>query len=376
MKIQKQMVRVLATVAILIVALASVKFMQVRSAIANASAFQPPPEAVTTLVVRQERWPQSLSAIGTATAVQGVTVSADLPGVVKQIHFESGRIVAAGAILARLDSSQEQAQLAAAEARAELARLDLERKGQLADRGLLALAERDRAAAEFQQAEAATAEVRATIARKTIRAPFTGLLGIRQANLGQYLQSGDPIVPLQSLTPIYVDFAVPQQALGAGGAGREVSVRAEGLARELVGSVTAVDSVVDPATRNVRVQATVDNRDGKLRPGMFVEAHVAAGTTEPVISVPASAISYAPYGDSVYVVEDMKQPDGASYKGVRQQFVKLGAGRGDQVAVIGGLEPGAEIVTSGAFKLRNGAAVFVNNETQPANSPAPKPEDS
>jgi membrane fusion protein (multidrug efflux system) len=217
----------------------------------------------------------------------------------------------------------------------------------------------------------------ATIDRKKIRAPFAGMLGIRQVNLGQYLSGGDPVVPLQSLDPVYVNFAVPQQEVARLRLGGVVQVSAEGLAGAPgVGSITAVDSVVDEATRNVQVQATLANPAGRLRPGMFVQAEVVRGGHDTVVALPASAISYAPYGDSVFVVSDLKGPQGESYRGVRQQVVKLGAARGDQVAVLSGVSAGEEVVTSGAFKLRNGAAVRVNNQVQPANDPAPSPEDN
>jgi membrane fusion protein (multidrug efflux system) len=181
---------------------------------------------------------------------------------------------------------------------------------------------------------------------------------------------------LQTLDPIHVDFDVPQQAISSLAVGGKILVTAAGLASELAGQVTAIDSVLDPATRNVRVQATLANGEGLLRPGMFVETRLADGESERVIPIPASAIAYAPYGDSVFVVADLEGPDGKPYRGVRQQFVKLGPGRGDQVAVLSGLAPGAEVVSSGVFKLRNGAAVLVDNRTQPGNDAAPKPEDS
>ena len=231
--------------------------------------------------------------------------------------------------------------------------------------------------AEQKQAEGVVGEVRATIERKTIRAPFSGILGIRQVNLGQYLKSGDPIVQLQSHDPIYVNFDVPQQELVRVRVGGTVSVTAEGPPSiELTGRITAIDSVVDESTRNVRIQATFDNPKGRLRPGMFVTARALLEAKDSVVALPASAISYAPYGDSVFIVEDVKGPDGGSYRGVRQQFVKIGGARGDQVAVLSGIAPGAEVVTSGVFKLRNGAAVAVNNDTQPGNNPHPSPEDN
>jgi membrane fusion protein (multidrug efflux system) len=373
----KKMILMLLAMAAFLTVIGVVKFRQVQAAVAQATSFQPPPEAVTTFVARQEAWEPVLSAIGTVTAVHGVTVSADLPGIVERITFESGATVRAGELLVQLDTRQEHAQLAAAEARLELARLNLERMRGLREKGVTSQAESDTAVAEHQQAEASAGEILATIARKTIRAPFAGRLGIRQVNLGQYLTGGDPIVPLQSLHPVHVDFAVPQQDLAAVRPGGAVRVTTEGAAdREWQGTITAVDSVVDPSTRNVQVQATLDNPGGALRPGMFVRTRVVLETGDPVVSVPASAVQYAPYGDSVFVVAELEGPDGGTYRGVRQQVVKLGASRGDQVAVLSGVAPGEEVVTSGVFKLRNGAAVQVDNEVQPGNDPTPTPEEN
>jgi membrane fusion protein, multidrug efflux system len=372
----KRMIVMLGGALALVGALAGFKVLQIRAAIAQASSFQPPPEAVTTVVARRADWPDSLHAIGTVAAVQGVTVSADLPGIVQRIAIDSGRTVRAGEVLVQLDTRQEQAQLAAAAAQLELARLNLERLRGLAAEGITSRADLDRVVAEHAQAEARVGEIRATIERKRIRAPFSGLLGIRQVNLGQYLNGGAPVVPLQSLHPIYVNFAVPQQDASRLRAGGTVTVTAEGEARPFTGRITAIDSVVDPATRNVQVQATLPNPEGRLHPGMFVETQVGTGSAGSVVALPASAISYAPYGDSVFVVEQVKGPTGSTYAGVRQQVVKLGGSRGDQVAVLSGLEAGAEVVTSGVFKLRNGAAVRVNNQVQPANDPAPRPEDN
>jgi membrane fusion protein (multidrug efflux system) len=237
-------------------------------------------------------------------------------------------------------------------------------------------AEFDSASATNKQADARIREIRATIERKTIRAPFTGVLGIRQVNLGQYLTGGDPVVPLQSLNPIYVNFGVPQQEAGRMRLGRTVRITlGDAGDMEFSGRVSAVDSIVDQTTRNVSVQAMLANPGGRLRPGMFVQTQVMLGASQPVIALPTSAISYAPYGDSVFVVTDLKDGNGQPYRGVRQQVVKLGGARGDQIAVLSGIEPGEEVVTSGVFKLRNGAAVRVNNTVQPANSRAPKPED-
>jgi membrane fusion protein (multidrug efflux system) len=284
-----------------------------------------------------------------------------------------------GEVLVTLDTKQERAQLAAAEAQRDLASVNLERVKGLSEKQVLSQAELDRADAESKQAAARVGEIKATISRKTIRAPFAGILGIRQVSLGQYVSPGDPIVPLQALQPIHVDFAVPQQdvaSLKVGGEIRVSSDEAAGTTAGTKGKITAIDSVVDEATRNVRVRATLQNADRRLRPGMYVRVEVDLGAARKALTVPASAISYAPFGDSVFIVEDMKGPDGKPYKGARQQFVKLGGGRGDVVAVLSGIKAGEEIVTSGTFKLRNGAAVSVNNKVQPGNSPAPKPEDS
>jgi len=374
---RKRMVVMLVAVVLFLGAIGTVKFRQIQAGAAMAASFQPPPEAVTTIVARQEQWPATIAAIGTVAAVQGVTVSADLPGIVEAITFDSGRTVAAGQMLVRLDARQEKAQLAAAEAQRDLARLNLDRVRGLLAEGIVSPSDYDRLSAEDKQAEARVGEIRATIDRKQIRAPFSGILGIRQVNLGQYLTGGAAVVPLQLLDPIYVNFSVPQQEVAQLKVGRDVRVTLEGrVSAALAGKITAVDSIVDEGTRNVQVQATLANPQGELRPGMFVKAQVVLADRTAVTSLPASAISYAPYGDSVFVVADLQGPKGESYRGVRQQFVKLGVSRGDRVAVVSGVAPGEEGVTSGAFKLRNGAAVRVNIRVQPANDEAPKPEDN
>ena len=382
----KRMILMLMVAAVFVVSLGFVKFQQIQTAIAEGAAFQPPPEAVTTIVAVQETWPVTLDAIGTMAAVQGVTVSADLPGTVERIMFESGRSVREGQVLVELDTRQERAQLAAVEAERELARLTFERMRGLLNERVVSQAEYDRATAEQKQTEARVGEIRAAIERKTIRAPFSGIVGIRQVNLGQYLAAGDPIVLLQSLNPIHANFGVPQQEAGHVRVGRPVRIRAGdgtgdidngGLdGRDYRGLVTAIDTNVDESTRNVQVQATLANPEGTLRPGMFVQTELAVGPGRPVVALPGSAISYAPYGDSVFVVTDLKDSNGQTYRGARQQFVKLGGGRGDQVAIVDGIKPGDEVVTSGAFKLRNGAAVQINNKIQPGNNPDAKPEDN
>jgi len=372
----KRMFLMLGATAVLLTALGFVKFKQVQSAV-QAASFQPPPEAVTSVVVKREVWPSTTGVIGTMEAVRGVMVSADLPGSVARINFDSGKSVRAGDVLVELDTRQERAQLAALEAQRDLAKVNFARMEQLVKQGVISRMEYDQATAQQRQTEANVGEIRATIERKTIRAPFSGTLGIRKINLGQYLSAGSAVVQLQALNPIYVNFGLPQQALGQVRVGRNLRVTSDDLAgKTFTGRVTAIDSVVDAATRNVQVQATLANPEGKLQPGMFVQVEVALGDSRSVVTLPASAISYAPYGDSVYVITDLKDPKGQTYRGVRQQFVKVEGSRGDQVGIVSGLNPGDEVVTSAVFKLRNGAAVQVNNKVQPGNNPAPKPEES
>ena len=372
---KKRMFFMLLAVFAFIALIGGFKFFQIKAAIAQGMSYQPPPEAVTTVVTTQEDWNTTLNAIGTVAAVNGVTVSADLPGLVSEIDFTSGQAVNKGEILVRLDTKQERAQLTAAEAQLDLTRLSLQRNQGLVAKGIASQQTLDQASAEFKQADAAVGQIRAAIERKTIRAPFAGVLGIRLINLGQYLAGGAPIVSLQAVRPAYVNFDVPQQELSVIRAGAPVEVTGDALGQPEQGKIAAFETVIDPATRNARIQAIFENRDGRLRPGMFVQAQLARGAHLSVIPLPASAISYAPFGDSIFIVEDVKGPKG-SYRGVRQQFVKLGSTRGDQVAVLSGLKPGEEVVTSGVFKLRPGAAVIVNNKVLPGNNPKPNPENS
>jgi membrane fusion protein, multidrug efflux system len=373
----KRMLLMLAVVIALLGGLGFVKYRQIQTAIAQGASFAPPPTAVTTVVAKRETWPSTLNMIGTAQAIQGVTVSADLPGTVAKINFDSGKPVHTGDVLVELDTRQERAQLAEAVADRDLARINYGRQQQLVKEGVVAKSDYDNASAQQQNTEAKVGEIQATIDRKTIRAPFSGILGIRQINLGQYLAAGAAIVPLQSLNPIYVNFGVPQQEAPRVRIGRMLQVTSDNIPGvQFSGRVTAVDSVVDQTTRNIQVQATLENPGNKLRPGMFVQVALGVGANRDVISLPASAVAYAPYGNSVYVVMEMKDPKGKSYQGVRQQFVTIDGERGDQVAVVSGLNAGDEVVSSGAFKLRNGAPVVVNNSVQPPNSPKPNPEES
>ncbi|MDX2151900.1 MAG: efflux RND transporter periplasmic adaptor subunit [Bryobacteraceae bacterium] len=373
----KRMLLMLAAAVVLVAGLGFIKFRQIQAGMSAAASFQPPPEAVTTVIARQERWQESVSLIGTVQAVQGVNVSADLPGIVSRIAFESGEAVEKGQVLAELDTRQEQAQLAAAQSERNLAELNFKRLDGLVSEGAISKSEYDRAAAQQKQTEARVDEIRATMERKTIRAPFAGVLGLRKVNLGQYLSPGDALVALQSFDPIYVNFGVPQQRAGEVRVGQTVRITA-GERNQILfeGRVTSTESTVDESTRNLQIQATVSNPKRLLRPGMFVQVEMPLGGSHTVLPLPASAVSYAPYGNSVFVVTELKDDKGQKYRGVRQQFVKVEGARGDQVGVMSGVKPGDEVVTSGVFKLRNGSAVQVNNKVKPTNSPAPKPEDS
>jgi membrane fusion protein (multidrug efflux system) len=371
----KRMVLMLLVVAVLIGGLGFVKYKQVEAAIAMGASFAPPPTSVTTVVTKKDVWPSTMSVVGTAEAIHGVTVSADLPGTVDKIHFESGQWVKQGDALVELDTRQERAQLANVEAQRDLAKINYSRLEQLVKEGVSPRSEYDTATANQKATEAQVGEIKATIARKTIHAPFSGVLGLRQVNPGQYLAAGGAIVSLQALNPIYANFGVPQQEASQMTKGRNVHVtNREGIA--LNGRITALDSVVNEQTRNIQVQATLANPGNKLRPGMFVEVELPLGKPREVVPLPASAINYAPYGDSVFVVTDLKDPKGNTYKGVRQQVVKIDGSRGDQVAVVSGLNPGEEVVSAGVFRLRNSAPVQINNKVQPENNPNPQPQDN
>jgi membrane fusion protein (multidrug efflux system) len=362
----------LAVVALLV----GVKAGQIGKMIDAGKSFAPPPETVTSASVEKSRWESTRSAIGTLVAVRGVTVGSELAGVVRAIGFESGASVKQGAMLVQLDTSMEEAQLASAQADAALARVNLERARKLRKAESNSQSDLDAAEARAKQAEAAVATFRATIAKKTIRAPFDGRLSIRQVELGQALGAGAAVASLQSVTPIHADFWLPQQALAELKNGQRVRMRTDIFPdAHWDGDVTTVNSEVDAATRNVRVRATFRNPDGRLRPGMYVSIEVLSDESRDVLLIPATAVLFAPYGDSVFVIEQKKGGDGKASAVAHQKFVRLGERRGDFVAVASGLSPGDVVVSSGAFKLRNGAPVVVNDALKPDSKLAPKPTD-
>ncbi len=335
-----------------------------------------PAAAVSTSKAEAVQWHASLHAIGTLAPVQGVTLSADADGTIMKIAVESGAAVKAGDMLIELDTTVEHAQLAAAEARADLARANSDRSKELLERQAVSKSEHDASAASFKQAGADVAALKAQIAKKQIRAPFAGRVGIRQVNVGQFVGRGAPLMPLQQADPIYVNFFVPQRNIPALSLGQKVSVTIDAFEKPFEASLTAINSEVDRATRNVSVQATLPNPEGHLRTGMFAQVDVEMPRAESLVVVPATAIAYASYGNSVFIVEKMKSPGGKEILGVRQQFVKLGGKRGDLVAITEGVKPGEELVTAGVFKLRNGMEVQVNNAVAPAANPAPKPRNA
>ncbi len=356
--------------------LAGIKYLQIRRMIEQGKQFVPPPAVVTTAVAERQSWEMTLTATGSLSAERGVTVAAEIPGKVVEIAFRSGDTVRKGDLLVRLDTASEEAQLRAAEAAVDLARINLERARDLIRRNSMAKAGFDTARSTFRQARAQADSIRATIAKKQIRAPFSGRLGVRLVNPGQVLAAGDPVVSLQSLRKLQVDFYLPQQELDRLATGLTVRIRTGSQGETREGRITVINPEVDPATRNILVRAIIpDTGDARLLPGMFVSVTVVLPGQEPVLAIPATAVQYAPFGDSVFVVEE-KEKKGSGHLAVRQQFVRLGRTRGDFIAVRSGLEAGQIVVSTGVFKLRNGQAVVVDNTLSPHFRLNPQPPDS
>ena len=361
--------------------LAGIKVLQIRTLIANGETFKKnglPPEAVTTAEAREELWEPTLNAVGSLTAVQGVTVSTETPGKVVKIIFEAGSVVQTGDLLIQLDTSLEEALLRSAEANAALVGLNLKRAKDLRAHNTNSQSDLDTAEAQSKQADAQADNIRAAIGKKMIKAPFSGRLGIRLVNLGQTLNAGDGIVSLQALDPIYADFMLPQQYLPQSVVNQTVRLKTDALPGKVMeGKVTAINPEVDVATRNFRVQATLSNPSEQLHPGMFSSVEVVLPSKEKVITVPATSILHASSQDEVFVVEEVANAEtGKPDKVVRQQAVRLGERRGDFVVVTSGLKPGEIVVSSGAFKLHNGSKVIINNSLAPDAQRAPKPSDT
>ncbi|MEY2544242.1 MAG: rane fusion protein multidrug efflux system [Verrucomicrobiota bacterium] len=330
----------------------------------NSSPMVMPATTVTSAVAKEEDWAPALSSVGTISAVQGAVVSSELGGTVAEVKFQNGGVAKKGDILVRLAATSEDADL-------ELARSDLMRTRDLAARKVISKAELDAAESKLKQKEGA-------VEKREVRAPFDGQLGIRQVNVGQMINAGQQVVSLQALDPLFVDFAVPQQNVPNLVQGLEARVRTDALGdRVFVGKVTAINSSVDTATRNVSVQVTLDNHDHALKPGMFAKIEIILPTKQKTLVVPGTAVSYAPYGDSVYVIETKKdEKTGKESQTIRQAFVRLGEARGDFVSITKGLKAGETVVGTGVFKLRNGMAVTINNELAPKPELNPTPTDS
>ncbi len=358
--------------------LGGIKALQINSMIAYGNQFVPPPVTVTAATATADAWESQLTAVGSLEAVQGVMVTAELPGKIVKIAFEPGSRVQAGDLLIQQDVASENAQLRAAETNVDLTRMNLERAKQLHADNVIPQSQFDTSKAEFEQAVARRDDIRTTIDKKTIRAPFAGRLGIRLVSLGQVLKDGQDIVSLQSLDPIFANFLLPQQQLAKVREGMTVRVTTDVLPGEAIeGRITAINSEVDAATRSIRIQATVANRDERLRPGMFASVAIVMPSKLDVMTIPATSVLYAPYSNSVFVVEqDQGSKDQPPKKKLRQQFVNLGEQRGDFVAVLSGLKPDDTVVSTGVFKLRNGQSVVVDNTLAPEFKLAPRPEDS
>jgi len=373
---RKMVIKALLAVGALVLVICGIKAMQIVTMVTTKPPM--PVATVTSAPVKEEDWAPMLSAVGAVSAVQGAMVSTELAGTVSEIMFQNGGVAKKGDVILKLDASQEEALLRSAEAEAELARTDLERTRGLASQNVVSKAELDAAESKFRRLTAVVDQMRSNIRKKTIVAPFDGELGIRQVNVGQMINAGQQVVLLQSLDPVYVDFALPQQHLQNLSTGLEARVRTDALSgREFVGKLTAINSAVDTVTRNLTLQATLENPDHALRPGMFIKIDIVLPEKHKSLVIPGSAISYAPYGDSVFVIEKQKDnKTGKESQVLRQQFVRVGEARGDFVSITTGLKAGETVVGTGVFKLRNGMAVAINNDLAPKPQINPTPIDS
>jgi len=371
--------------------LGGIKGAEIATIIRAAKAGQaagPPPETVGATRAEQQTWNETLESVGSVTSSRGVNISNDAPGIVSKIAFESGATVRPGQILVELDTKVERAELASARARKQLADSTARRTRALVASGAIASVQQETDESQLAAASGDAAALAAQIERKVVRAPFAGRLGIRLVNVGQYLAPGTPITVLESDEKTFVDFTLPQQNIGKVAVGMPVHLTAgkgggPGADTDVApadASVYAVEPAIDPTTRNIRVRATVPENAG-FRPGMFVNVSVQLPKSETVVAIPTMAIVHAPYGDSVFIVEEEKDsgkvragPNGKPSKAVRQQFVRLGRTRGDFTAIAEGVKPGEEVVTSGGFKLRNRARVVVNDAVAPHPELSPRPE--
>jgi membrane fusion protein, multidrug efflux system len=370
--------KVVAALVGVFLVIAGIKALQIFTMISAGKKMVPPPTTVTSAEVKKADWQPMLTAVGSISPVQGAMISAELAGTVAEINFQSGSLVKKGEVLLKLDVSAEVAQMRSAEADAALAKNDLDRARDLEGRKVISAAEFDAAQSKYTQKKAAVDNMQSAIDKKQIHAPFDGTAGIRAVNPGQMVKVGDPLVSLQSLGQVFVDFSLPQQQLAAVKTDLPVKVRTDAIPdREFEGTLTAVNSWIDPTTRNVTLQATLDNQDQALRAGMFARVTVLLPRKDSTLYIPATAVSYAPYGNSVFVIEKKRdEKTGKDDLILRQQFIRTGETRGDFVAVTNGLKADEQVVSTGVFKLRNGMNVAIDNKLAPKAELAPKPSDS
>lgn len=354
---------------------AGTKTLQISKLIAGSKEKSgPPPEAVSSAEVKMDRWERSVESVGSLRPVQGADLSTEFSGVVAKILFENGAEVKKGDLLLELDTDTEQANLRSAQAEADLARTVYERTRKLRENSTVPQSEMDAAESQLRKMNALVEQLKSTIAKKQITAPFSGRLGIRQVNLGQFMDNGDKVVSLQALDPIYVDFLVPQQLLAALAAGEKLRVFTDVYPdRVFDGALTAINAEIDPVTRNIQLQGTLGNPAGELRPGMFVRVILSIGEADEVLCVPATAVMRAPFGDSVFVLEEQTADDGTKTTVAKQRFIRTGRAQGDFVSVVEGLKAGEQVVSAGAFKLRNGSTVTINNDMAPQPRTEPTP---
>lgn len=363
--------RIVSTVVIALAVFGAIfgyKFYVLRQMKAAHEAMVRPPATISATAVREETWPNALSAVSSLASFRGITVKNETEGMIHQISCESGAVVAAGDLLVELDTASEQAQLAGLEAQSKLAELNLQRARELRVNGTNTPNDLDTAEAALAQARSGVAQLRVAIAKKHIVAPFAGRLGIVKVHPGQFLNRGETLVVLESIDPIHADFSLPQQELSRLAIGMTVRLTVDSYPdRTFTAKITAISPRVSDATRNIDVRATLDNHDELLRPGMYARAEVVLPSTPHALVLPSTAVVHNPYGETVYVIENNI---------AQQRFIKTGPQRGDLILVREGLKLGEQIVTSGQIKLRNGSAVRIDNSVAPEAKSAPKPQES
>lgn len=367
--------RILATVVVALGVLGAIfgyKYVQVRAAKAALANRKPVPAAVTTAKAAQQHWAMSLGSVGTLQSYQGITVRSEIEGRIIKVPFESGTRVKAGDVLVEMDTATEAAQLRSYEATARLAELNLQRARDLRQTNANTQVDLDQSEAAFLQAQASIEATKATLAKKRIVAPFDGRIGIRQVSVGQFLNKGDALATLEDVDPMYADFALPQQNIAQLAVGMPVKVTVDAFPdRQFDGKIEAIDPRITDTTRNLRLRATLANQDETLHPGMFARIDVVLPGTKDVMVLPATAVVYSPYGDSVYVVATK---DGNLI--AEQRWVKVGPKRGDLISILEGVKEGEEVVTIGQSKLRPGSPLKVNNRIVPSSETNPKPAES